>query len=132
MANNGDFRNCVDSVGKQFGQMLEGNPDHMARVQPALFHRGARECRKADDVTSGIDVWNFGFKELIHSQPATRISRQPSSLQMKLIAIGLPADGIDESVSLHLLAALQFCKNTVVHWVDPDERHLFSQPKSDT
>src|SRR5258706_464195 len=51
---------------------------------------------------------------------------------MKLIPIALAAHGINESVALYFLAALQFHKNTIAHGVDPNVCHLLRQTKRDT
>src|SRR5437879_12216863 len=100
----------------------------MTGRQPTLFHRGACECREPDDVASCIDVRDVSLEELIHFQLATRIRRQSSSFQVKLIAIGLAAHSIDEGVALYHLVAPQLHKTTSPHRVAPDACRLLPQP----
>ena len=49
---------------------------------------------------------------------------------MKLVAIGLAADSINQSVASHFLAALQFSKDTIARRVDPNVCYLFRQTRT--
>ena len=132
LANHGDFWNGVNPVREKVGHVFKGNSKHMTGREPALFHGGACKCRKADNVPSRVDVRNVSLKELVHFEPAAGVSRQSSSFQMELIAIGLAAHSVDECVASYFLAALQFRKDMIAYRVDPYVPHLFPQPKSDT
>ena len=112
-------------------------PNIWQAARRPLFHRTACQCGESDYVAGCVDVGNISLKELVHFEPAAGVSRQSSSFQMKLIAIGLAADRINESVALYFLAALQFRgKNAIARRVDPNAAHplgnSFRQPKRDT
>src|SRR5713226_2467329 len=109
--------------------MFKGNSKHMTCGQTPLFHGGACKCGESNDVASCVNVRKVSLKELIHFKSPTGVSRQSRCFQMKLVAVGLSAHGINESLAVYLLAALQLCKNTIADRVDSDTRHLFRQPK---
>src|ERR1700683_3908297 len=129
LANHGDLWNRINPVRKQFGHVFKRDSKHMTGCQASLFHRRAGKCRKSDNVTSGVDMWNVSLKELIDLQLSARVRYQSGSLQMKLIAISLAAHGVDERVSLHFLATLQLRNNSVARLVDSDMSHRLRQTK---
>src|SRR5260370_1333668 len=51
---------------------------------------------------------------------------------MKLIAVGLAADSINEGVASYFLAALQLSKDTPASGIDPNLCHLLGETKCDT
>src|SRR5580693_1263935 len=106
LTNHGDFRNCVNPVRKKLGHMFKGNSKHMTRGQAPLFHGGACECRESNDVAGCVDVRNVSLKKLVHFKSPTGVSRQSRCLQMKLVAVGLAAHGINEGLAVYFLAAL--------------------------
>src|SRR5258705_13395610 len=111
--------------------MWKGNSKHMRRGETPLFHRGTCRCGESNDAASCVNVRNVGLKEFVPLKSPAGVSRQSRCFQMKLVAVGLSAHGVNERLAVYLLAALQLCKNTIADRVDSDTRHLFRQPKRD-
>ena len=77
--------------------MFKGNSKHLTGREPTLFHRGACERGKSDNVSGSVDVGDVRLEELIHFQPCrANLGTNPATFQMKLIAVSLAAYSIDE------------------------------------
>src|SRR3981081_4553534 len=105
--------------------MLEVNPQHVACGESSLFHGSTCESRKSNDVAGRVDVRNGGLKKLIDFYPSSRVRNQSSSFHMKLIAVALPPDGVDECVTLYCLAALQLREYEFTVHIRSNAHHLF-------
>src|SRR4029077_616324 len=106
LTNHRDCWNCVNPIRKQFGHMFKGNSKHMTRGQTSLFHGGACKSGESNDVASCVNVRNASLKELVDIKSPAGVSRQSRSFQMKLVAVGLSAHGINESLGVYLFATL--------------------------
>src|ERR1700735_3044581 len=68
-----DFGNREDAVGKQFGRVVRGHLERAAGRDSALLLRSRREAGKADDVADREDVADLGLIILVGLQAPARV-----------------------------------------------------------
>src|SRR5262245_19593286 len=90
----GNFRNGVDAIGQGRRGVGRRRAEHMTRRQSALFHRGRRQRRKADDIPGGVDVWNSGLETLVDADPAALVDRDSGGFEVQQIGVRLSAHGV--------------------------------------
>src|SRR5262249_39929158 len=97
--------------------------------QPALLHRSAGQRRESNDVSGCIDVRHRGLIVVVHIKLTAAVICQTCCLKVQLIAVGLPSDGVQQSLAMNVLSALQFCEDAVALFVVSNRNHLFAKTK---
>src|SRR5690606_27861996 len=97
----------VDAVGEQLRAARAADAEHVAGGEAPLLHRGRGEGRKSDDVPGGIDVRHGRLEVLVDGEAAARIALEPGGFDVHQVGVALAADGVEEPVPDHALAAFE-------------------------
>src|SRR5215471_10066530 len=124
-----DFRDRINPIGDKHGRDGGGLTKHVTARQTSLLHRGAGQSRKSNHITSSIDVRDRSLEVFIHRQFPAPIALKSGGREVELIAVGLAANGIQQCLSVDVLAAFQFGKHTIARFVETDGNHALPKPE---
>src|SRR5262249_35019286 len=105
---------------------------HVTARQAALFHRGAGQSGKPNDVPGAIDVGNRSLKVVIDSQFTSPICSKSRSLEIEPITVGLSTNGVKQTLTMNALAAGQFGNDSVALLVKSHRNHFLAETKHGT
>jgi len=103
---------------------------HMATREPALLHRCTGKRRETNDVSGRINVVHAGLKVLIDHQFAAAIRVESCGSEIQQIAIGLATDGVKKPLSVNVLSALQFGKDSIPCWIVSYRYHFLTKAEN--
>ena len=95
-----------------------------------MLHGSAGQGGKSDHVSGGIDVRHRGLKMFIDDEFAAAVRFQACRLDIELIAVGLPSDGVEQSLAVNVFAAFEFGEDAVASFIQADRNDFFSQAEN--
>ncbi len=105
--------------------------EHMARCEPALFHRSRGKRGKSDDIAGGVDVRDGGLERFVDGELAAFDGAESHGGEVEAVGVGLTSHGIEKRGGGESLAAFEGRSYRGFVIDDGDGCDLFAEPEGD-